>query len=60
MEVPRGVLIEGVKNTKDYVLQLKNNLYGQKKQASRVWNQYLIKKMKQIGFKQSEIDECLF
>jgi hypothetical protein len=59
MEVPRGVYIDGVRNTKDYVLRLKKNLYGQK-QAGRVWNQYLTKKLKQIGFKQSEVDECLF
>ena len=59
MQIPRGVQIEGVSNTKDYALKLKKNLYGQK-QAGRVWNKYLVKKLKKIGFKQSEIDECLF
>ena len=35
------------------------NLYGQK-QAGRVWNEYLIEKLRSIGFTQSLIDECVF
>ncbi|KAL7482124.1 hypothetical protein ACHAW6_007810 [Cyclotella cf. meneghiniana] len=39
MEIPHGIeTTEG--NTKDCVLQLLANMYGQK-QAGRVWNQYL-------------------
>jgi len=29
-------------------------------QAGRVWNQYLVDKLKSVGFKQSAIDECIF
>ena len=58
MEIPQGIeTTEG--NTKDYVLQLLANLYGQK-QAGRVWNQYLVSKLESIGFTQSRIDECVF
>jgi hypothetical protein len=58
MEIPHGIeMTEG--NTKDYVLQLLANLYGQK-QAGRVWNQYLVSKLESIGFTQSHIDECVF
>lgn len=47
-------------NTKDYVLKLNRNVYGQK-QAGRVWNKYLVDKLvNEIGFKQSEVDECVF
>jgi hypothetical protein len=39
MDIPRGFKIdEG--NTKDFVLKLYRNIYGQK-QAGRVWNKYL-------------------
>ncbi len=38
-------------NTKDYVLKLLANLYGQK-QASRMWNQYMTDKLRDIGFQQ--------
>jgi len=41
------------------VLKLNKNLYGQK-QAGRVWNKHLVRKLKSIGFKQSMIDECVF
>lgn len=60
MEIPKGVHVEGLKeSSKDYVLQIHKNLYGQK-QAGRVWNQYLVQKLKKIGFKQSKVDECVF
>ena len=42
----------------DYCLELKRNLYGQK-QAGRVWHNYLLAKLKGIGFKQSRIDPCV-
>ena len=46
-------------NSKDYVLQIVANLYGQK-QGGRVWNQYLVDKLKSLGFDQSLVDECVF
>jgi hypothetical protein len=41
------------------VLKLIRNIYGQK-QAGRVWNQYLVKKLHDIGFEPSSIDESVF
>ena len=41
------------------VLKVIQNIYGQV-QASRVWNLYLVEKLKSIGFVQSEYDECIF
>ena len=58
MKIPKGVKLAG-KESEDYVLKLHKNTYGQKN-AGRVWNEYLVKKLKQIGFKQSKIDECVF
>ena len=58
MEIPKGVKVQGGGHG-DYVLRVKKNIYGQK-QAGRVWNQYLVKKLRKIGFKQSKIDECVF
>ncbi|KAL7482345.1 hypothetical protein ACHAW6_008013 [Cyclotella cf. meneghiniana] len=58
MEIPYG--IETTKgNTKDYVLQILANVHGQK-QAGRVWNQYLVRKLESIEFTQSQINKCLF
>ena len=58
MEIPYGIeTTQG--RSKDHLLQLLSNLYGQK-QAGRVWNQYLIDKLQQVGFKSSDIDECVF
>ena len=59
MRIPKGIELEGG-NSKQHVLKLHQNIYGQK-QAGRVWHQYLKKKLiKQIGFNQSKIDECIF
>lgn len=50
MKIPKGYEInEG--DTKDYVLMLNKNLYGQK-QARRVWNKYLIEKLESVDFTQ--------
>ena len=58
MELPDGILLkEG--DRKDHVLKLLANLYGQK-QAGRVWNGYLVEKLLELGFKQSQIDDCVF
>ncbi|KAL7474417.1 hypothetical protein ACHAW6_000389, partial [Cyclotella cf. meneghiniana] len=46
-------------NSKDYVLKLLANLYSQK-QAGCIWNEYMTDKLHDIGFKQSQIDECIF
>ena len=56
MEVPKGF---NINNSKEYVLKLKKNLYGQK-QAGRVWNKHLVTKLASIGFKQSLTDKCIF
>jgi hypothetical protein len=46
--------------TKSYVLKVHRNIYGQK-QASRVWNKYLVNKLtKEVGFVQSQVDKCVF
>jgi len=37
----------------------KSNIYGQK-QAGRVWNEYLVDKLRSINFQQSLIDDCVF
>jgi hypothetical protein len=58
MELPKGIETK-YGNGKTHVLKLLKNLYGQK-QAGRVWNQHLVKGLKEIGFKQSKVDECVF
>ncbi len=59
MAIPKGFsLNEGCAD--DYALRIHKNIYGQK-QAGRVWNQYLAKKLQDdAGFTQSKVDECLF
>jgi hypothetical protein len=60
MEIPRGVRLSDGDDPKDFVLKLNRNVYGQK-QAGRVWNKYLVDKLvNEVGFKQSEVDECVF
>ena len=56
MKLPKGFELD---TPGDYVLKLKKNLFGQK-QAGRVWNQHLVDKLQSIGFRSSDIDECLF
>ena len=58
MELPQGIQTsEG--DSKDHVLKLLKNIYGQK-QAGRVWSEFLIDKLTSIGFKASLIDDCVF
>ena len=57
MNIPAGVAVEG-KDPKEYVLRCNKNIYGQR-QAGRVWNKFLIDKLKKIGFQQSKIDSCV-
>jgi hypothetical protein len=58
MELPQGIETRHG-NSKDHVLKLLANLYGQK-QAGRVWNAYMVEKLHSIGFKSSLVDECVF
>ena len=58
MELPHGIATKHG-NSKEHVLKITSNLYGQK-QAGRVWNQYLVSKLQSIGFQQSLVDECIF
>ena len=60
MRTPSGMRLEDNSDPRDYVLKLHRNIYGQK-QAGRVWNQFLVQKLvKELGFKQSSVDECAF
>jgi hypothetical protein len=59
MDVPKGVKLEDAKNTHDCVLRIIKNLYSQK-QADRVWYQYLMKGLEEMGFVKSKVDECVF
>jgi hypothetical protein len=59
MNIPKGFLIDKG-DTKDYVLNVQKNIYGQK-QAGRVWNHYLTEKLTgTLGFTQSKTEECVF
>jgi hypothetical protein len=46
-------------NSKEHVLKLEKNVYGQK-QAGHVWNSFLVDKLTSIGFTTSQIDDCIF
>ena len=60
MKIPAGVDLEDGSDPRDYVLKIHRNIYGQK-QAGRVWNRYLVNKLvKELGFRQSKVDECVF
>ena len=58
MKISKGVGLQG-KLLCDHVLKINRNTYGQKN-SGRVWNQYLVKKLKKIGFKQSKNGERVF
>jgi hypothetical protein len=58
MELPQGIQTEHG-NSKDHVLKLLRNIYGQK-QAGRVWNHYLTSKLLEVCFTQSLVDDCVF
>jgi hypothetical protein len=57
LEIPQGFEFEGSRKT--HCLKLIKNLYGSKA-AGRVWQQHLFKGLADIGFKQSDTDECVF
>ncbi len=58
IELPQGIQT-ATGNSKDHVLQLLKNIYGQK-QAGRVWKEYLVDKLDSIGFKPSLIGSSVF
>jgi hypothetical protein len=58
MELPQGIKT-ATGNSKDHVLKLLKNIYGQK-QAERVWNSYLVDKLTSFGYTSSLIDDCVF
>jgi hypothetical protein len=58
MEIQKSICIRA-KDGEEYVLQLVRNLYGQK-QAGRIWYQYLVDGLLEIGFTWSNVDECVF
>ena len=58
MELPQGIKT-ATGNSKDHVLKLLKNLYGQK-QAGRVWNSFLVDKLTSLGYTSSLIDDCVF
>ena len=57
MRLPQGYKRSGM-SRKTHALKLIHNVYGQK-QAGRVWNQYMDKGMRDIGFTTSAFDPCL-
>ena len=42
-----------------HVLKVVKNIYGGK-DAGRTWNKYLVDKLRQVGFKPSQFDDCVF
>ncbi len=58
MELPQGITT-ATGNSKDHVLKLLKNIYGQK-QAGRVWNLFLVDNLTSLGFTSSLIDDCAF
>jgi hypothetical protein len=58
MELPQGIQTKHG-NSKEHVLKLEKNIYGQK-QAGRVWNSFFVDKITSIGFTMSLIDDCVF
>jgi hypothetical protein len=58
MELPQGIQTKQ-RDSKEYVLKLEKNIYGQK-QAGRMWNSFLVDKLTSIGFTTSLINDCIF
>jgi Reverse transcriptase (RNA-dependent DNA polymerase) len=56
MSIPKGYQVN--ESNDKYALKIINNIYGQK-QAGRVWNEYLIVGLKELGYIQSEYDMSL-
>jgi Reverse transcriptase (RNA-dependent DNA polymerase) len=58
MKILKGFTIQGHDQT-THVLKLLKNLYGQR-QAGRVWNKHLHNNLLELGWKQSQADECVY
>ena len=58
MKLPKGIELGNGKKG-EHILKLLANLYKQK-QVGCMWNQHLVDKLLSVGFKQSQIDECVF
>jgi hypothetical protein len=58
MELPQGIKT-AAGNSKDHVLKLLKDIYGQK-QAGRLWNSFLVDKLTSLGYTSSLIDDCFF
>ncbi len=58
MELPQGIQTKHG-NSKEHVLKLEKNIYGQK-QTGCMWNLFLVDKLTSIGFTMSLIDDCVF
>ena len=58
MRLPQGYQRRGM-SRKTHALKLVRNVYGQE-QAGRVWNKYMDKGMRDIGFKPSAFNLCLY
>jgi hypothetical protein len=58
MEPPQGIQAKHG-NSKEHVLKLEKNIYGQN-QAGRMWNSFLVDKLTSIGFTTLLIDDCVF
>jgi hypothetical protein len=57
MELPQGIKT-ATGNSKDHVLKLLKNIYGQK-QAGRVWNSFLVDKLTSLSYTSLLIDDCV-
>ena len=58
MHLPQGFRHDGM-SRKTHALKLVHNVYGQK-QEGPIWNKYMDQGMKEIGFKLSTFDPCLY
>jgi len=58
MKIPKGITIPGYSNV-THVLKLLRNFYGGRA-ASRIWIKYLTAGLKNMGFVQSTVDECVW
>ena len=56
LKQPEGFVVKGYE---DHVCKLNRSIYGLK-QSARCWNYELDKKLKEMGFKQSKSDPCIY
>ena len=59
MHFPKGYEFKNGITEDTHVLKLAKNLYGQK-QAWMVWNKYLDEGIREISFRASKMDPCLY